>query len=365
MHTNQHHLISTIRATSRRAAGALVILAAVAGLSGVVAKPASALTSSQWGSGWLTRSAAGGVTSWVSTGAKAKLLDVGGGTWKVTFTGITGGFGVPAVTPGNDDPGGSCTVDSWTALGGDATVQFHCVKQDGTPAKTGFSASYTTNVGAREGWAYAQLPNAEVYTPTLFYNAAGGTATVYQTVTGNYGVQFDGLNILPSDGSYTVNAVGWTDAHCSVDGTTREGTATSVDVRCADPFGNPTNVPFVVHIVGNRAPLATATPKAGWALDRSPGVYGTTTISSSDSFTTNAKPVTVAHVKAGQYTFKFPGLAATGSRMAQAFAQPMLDDPRCTAGSTTLNGAAIVTVKCRDETGQPADVQVDVEYEGV
>src|SRR4051794_4454848 len=145
--------------TSRHSAlGALVLLAGTAlGSLLVASRPAGATTSSTWGSGWLTRSANGAVNSWVSTGSKAKLVDLGGGTWRVTFPGITGGFGVPAATPGNDDLGGSCTIDSWSALSGDATVTLHCLRRGGAPVKSGFSVSYTSNVGANEGWAYAQL----------------------------------------------------------------------------------------------------------------------------------------------------------------------------------------------------------------
>src|SRR5882724_4293574 len=94
---------------ARRLATVAATLAIAASGATLTATHASAVTPSQWGSGWLTRSAAGGISSWVSTGSKATLFDAGGGTWKATFPGITGGFGVPAVTPGNDLLGGSCT----------------------------------------------------------------------------------------------------------------------------------------------------------------------------------------------------------------------------------------------------------------
>ena len=363
MRITPHH---TTRNLARRFAGAVTALVVLAGGASLNPSPASAVVSTQWGSGWLTRTAAGSVTSWVSTGAKATLLDVGGGMWKVTFPGITGGFGIPAVSPRNDDLGGSCNVLSWTALSGDATVTFQCMRRDGTLAKTGFSASYTSYPGATEGWAYAQLPDSvDPYTPTLSYDANGGGVLVYRSRVGQYGVIFPGIEVFPSQGAYTANAVGWTDAHCTVDGTAAYPDKTILSVNCAEPDGTPVNVPFVAHLVGSRALLGAPGATAGWAHDRSPSVYGTRTIAAADHYSSNGKAVTVSHSTPGTYTFKFAGLAAASSRMVHATPNYVLDDERCTATSSNSNGAAVVTVKCRDDVGNPVDVPVDMQYEGV
>jgi hypothetical protein len=361
MKTTTHHSIRG------RLAGAALTLGLAATGGTLAATHAGAATPSQWASGWLTRSPSGGVSSWVSTGAKAQLLDVGGGIWKVTFPGITGGFGVPAVTPGNDLPGGSCTVDTWTALSGNAEVTFHCVSRSGAPAKSGFSVSYTSNPGAVEGWAYAQLPNAQGdYTPVLAYDANGGSVTVnHGAVNGSYLVTFDLIEVFPSDGAYTANAVGSTYAHCTVKSLDRYPTKTALHVWCAQADGTPANVPFVAHLVGNRALMGTPTPKAGWAHDTLPNATGSTIVSGPGVFTSNAQSVSVAHPAHGTYKFTFAGLAWTRSRMAHAAGPALLADVSCTTSEAKAGADAVVTVKCRDELGDAVDVPVDVEYEAV
>jgi hypothetical protein len=349
-----------------RLAGAALTLAVAAGGTTFAAPHAGAVTPSQWASGWLTRTSAGAVSSWSTTGAKPTLADLGGGQWKATFTGITAGWGVPAVTPGNDFVGGSCSVDQWTALSGNATVTFHCTNRYGNLVKSSFSVSYTTNPGGLEGWAYAPFASAiGSYTPPTYYDAAGGSVAVSHTIAGKYSVTFWSLNILPSDGAYTANAVGWTDAHCTPVSASRAASATVVNVDCADSSGKPVDVPFLVHVVGNRALLGTPTPKAGWAQDRSPSVAGTTTPGAADRFTSNGKAVTVTRNTGGMYTFKFPGLASTTSRMVHVSSGAVLADARCTATGWNSGSDAMVTVKCRDELGQAVDVPVDVQYEGV
>ncbi len=361
MHTITNHSLRS------RLAGAALTLAVAATAGTLTAAHADAVTPSQWASGWLTRSASGGVSSWVSTGSKATLLDVGGGVWKATFPGMTGSFGVPAVTPGNDLPGGSCTVDTWTALSGNAEVTFHCVSRTGAPAKSGFSVSYTTNPGAVEGWAYAQLPNAQGdYAPALSYDANGGSVTVnHGAVNGSYLVTFDLIEVFPSDGAYTANAVGSTYAHCTVKSVDRYPTKTALHVWCAQPDGTPANVQFVVHLVGNRALLGTSTPKAGWAHDTVPNVSGSTVLSGAAAFTTSSQSVKVAHPAHGTYKFTFAGLASTKSRMAHAAGPALLADVSCSTTTANSGADAVVTVKCRDELGDAVDVPVDVEYEAV
>src|SRR5947207_130122 len=116
-----HHLIPRRVATT---AAALVVAASAVALH---ASPASAITPSSHGSGWLSRTAGGAVSSWVSTGANATLADLGGGKWKVTFPGITAAWGVAAASVGNDIPGGTCAIDAVTATSAAASVAFHCV----------------------------------------------------------------------------------------------------------------------------------------------------------------------------------------------------------------------------------------------
>src|SRR5947209_7301110 len=99
----------------RRVATVGAALAVAAGSLALTTAPASAVTPSQWASGWVTRTPAGAVSSWVSTGAKATLTDLGAGKWKVTFPGITAGWGIPTATNGTDFTGGSCVIDSYGA----------------------------------------------------------------------------------------------------------------------------------------------------------------------------------------------------------------------------------------------------------
>jgi hypothetical protein len=182
---------------------------------------------------------------------------------------------------------------------------------------------------------------------------------------GSYLVTFDLIEVFPSDGAYTANAVGSTYAHCTVRSVDRYPTKTALHIWCAQPDGTPTNVPFVVHLVGNRALLGTSTPKAAWAHDTVPNASGTMTISAPHAFTSNAQAVTVAHQSPGTYKFTFAGFASTKSRMAHAAGPALLADVSCTASTANAGADAVVTVKCRDELGDAVDVPVDVEYEAV
>jgi hypothetical protein len=77
----------------------------------------------------------------------------------------------------------------------------------------------------------------------------------------------------------------------------------------------------------------------------------------------NGKAVTVSHTVAGVWTFTLPGMASTTTRMVHAFASENGDDVRCAANAAGSGTSEVVTAKCFDALGKPANVTVTVDYE--
>src|SRR5882724_1615416 len=98
LHMQTHTHSPRRHSIRRRLTATVAALATVGGAAlTLAAAPASAVTPVLQAGGWVTRTAAGAVTSWSTTGVKPTLTDLGGGQWHAKFPGITGGFGVPAV----------------------------------------------------------------------------------------------------------------------------------------------------------------------------------------------------------------------------------------------------------------------------
>jgi hypothetical protein len=303
----------------------------------------------------------------VSTGAKATLTDLGAGKWKVTFPGITAAYGAPAATVGNDVPGGYCNVDSVNATASAASVTVHCMDRLSHAVKSSLTVSYTTNPGAIEGWAYADQPtHAGPYTPTTYYDAAGGAVTADHFVgyTGEYVVTFPGVVPMPYSGAYTVNAIGPTQNRCEQWLLEFNGPDVSVYVLCYAPGNTLVDTPFVVHSVGHRPLLNAATPQSGWAYNRLTNVYGTSTIETNYWYTSNDQPITVKHTALGVFKYTFPGLAGTTRRMVHVTTD-ISADGHCNGNASASNGNAIVTVKCFNYLGTPYDMGHEVIYEAV
>jgi hypothetical protein len=339
----------------RFAAAATALLIVGSGVA-LGAAPASATTPSQWAAGWLTRSANESVTSWSTTGAKPAITGHSMGMWTVTFPGITGGFGVPAVTPGNQYLGGSCTIESYGVISGNVDITFFCTDRDGTAVESDFTVSYTSIPGATEGWVKADRPaRVGSYTPVAQYDASGGQVSVshYPNAPGYYAVYFPGFTSAPNFGSAIATALG-SAGQCAPAQELWDDHVV-LDVYCTDRNGAPADMEFVAHFVGKRGLLATPAPKSGWATDSNLAL-GKTTITKNVRYTSNNKNVVVNHTAKGTFIFTFKGLAGSTSRGAHAAS--VSPKALCGAVASASGADAVATVKCVDAEGKPADTVV-------
>lgn len=343
-----------------RVAALAIALTIVAGGLALGASPASAVTPSQFGAGWLTRSANGAVTSWSSTGAKPAITGHASGMYDVKFPGITADFGVPAVTPGNEYPGASCAIFDYRVAGGGVSVTLACVDRKGVRVESDFTVSYTSITGPNEGWVDADQPGLNgSYLATRRYDAVSATVTVAHNPSfpGQYKVFFPGIVLQPSYGSMIATAVGAM-GNCNI-GSENWSDHTVLGVYCYDAAGVPTDMRFVAHVVGSRSLLGAPTPKAGWAtaVSFAPGISKP---ASTLRFTSNGKVVTVEHDKVGLFVFTFKELAGGVSQGAHVtiLTGPGALDARCGAVAAVSGANAVVTVKCIDLAGKPADRSV-------
>jgi hypothetical protein len=176
-------------------------------------------------------------------------------------------------------------------------------------------------------------------------------------------VDFEGVSVLPSSASVAVNATGNSNSHCTLSQAEAYANRTVLDVECHKPTGAFVDAPFVAHFVGSRALLGAKAPKAAWAEDGLVNVHPAQTIPSFDRYMSNGKAVTVSHTAAGIWTFTLPGMASTATHMVQAFGSTNGGDVRCTANASSSGTTEVVTAKCFDALGKPANVTVTVDYE--
>jgi hypothetical protein len=345
----------------RVAAAATALLIVGSGIALNAAPASAATTPSQWGAGWLTRDAAGAVSSWSTTGGKPAITGHAGGKWDVRFPGITGAFGVPAVTPGNQYAGAMCAIDSYGLVSGSLTVELHCLNHNGVSVDSDFTVTYTSIPGATEAWVDADQPGVTgISTPAAQYDSAGGKLTIAHNAAypGQYRVNMPGVSSYPSFGSMTATPVIGGSGHCTT-GPEIWDDHTVLNVYCFNGEGTPTDMRFVAHLVGKRALLSTAAAKSGWAWYPGFSELGTYKPTSILRYTSNARRVIVNHTAAGAYTVTFKGLAAKRNG-AQAYNSqgPGSADVRCGAVASASDTNAIVTVKCADAKGTPTDTTV-------
>jgi len=362
-----NHTTTTNRIRHRIAAATTAALIVATGLA-FSAAPASAATPSQYGAGWLTRNSTGTVTSWSSTGAKPTLSGAVNGRFTATFPGITGGFGTPSVTPGNEYAGAMCSIDSYPVVAGNLTVTFHCANVASHAITGDFTVSYTSITGAAEGWVDANQPGFDgTYDAKSAYDWAGVAVTIAHNpdLAGEYRVTFPGGVAGPTFGSGMVTPVTTGTGHCTA--AIGVGTAaTEIDVYCFDAQGAPKDMRFVAHFVGKRAVLATTAPKSGWALYPGFGQLGQFMPTAAERFTSNGQKVTIDHRATGAYTFLFKHLGGAASMAAQADVEqgPGTGDVRCGAVASTKGADALVTVNCTNTSGAPTDTAVGADYFG-
>ena len=362
-----NHTTRNLRIRHRIAAAATALLVAGTGIA-LAAGPAAATPPSSHAAGWLTRSSAGTVTSWGTPGTHVTLFGPLSGRYTATFHNVAGAFGAPSVAPGNQHPGAICSIDAYGNVGNDLDVTFHCSVNGGATA-TDFTVTYTSIAGATEGWVDADQAGFNgVYHPALRYNAVSADVTVAHNTTyaGEYLITYPGLVTLPSFGSTTATPVTSGDGHCTT-GAELWNDRTVVDVHCFDAAGAPADMHFVSHIVGQRAVLATPTPKSAWAIYPNFSQHGRFVPTQAERYASNGQKASINHTAKGKYTFTFTNLAAAAGRGAQAFASggPGSADVRCGAVASTKAKDAVVTVTCTDKSATPTDATVTANFFGI
>jgi len=174
----------------------------------------------------------------------------GGGT--NTYSGTNGIYTVSmpqlGVTGGNvqvvayGESATRCKVSSWSRAGTTLNVGVRCHNTAGANVASPFVVFFNKGAAGQAG-AHLYYSGSAV-TPAYSWNSSGGTNTVTPGATGYYAVNLPGITF--SNAGVHVTAYGSDSKYCKIVGWGSSGSGSSVNVRCNDGAGNPSNSPFTL-----------------------------------------------------------------------------------------------------------------------
>jgi hypothetical protein len=255
-----------------------------------------------------------------------------------------------------------CKVEGWGPQLADMHVYVRCFDANGASVDTMFTASFTRPIASsRFGYVWANQPSSASYTPSSYYryNSTGGANTITRSSAGIYQVTFPGLG--GAGGSVDVTGYGSGSESCRVGSWGWSGANALVNVRCQDTNGNPVDSYFDLTFHGTRGLLGTLTggPRAYvWANLESAASY---TPSLSYQYNSTGGTNTNARSGVGVYQVRLPG-AGTVNGHVQVTAYGS-GTTRCKVENwLSTVGAKVVTVRCFDPAGAPADSRYVVDF---
>jgi hypothetical protein len=190
------------------------------------------------------------------------------------------------------------------------------------------------------------------------WNSSGGPNSVNRVSAGRYDVRLPGQLPRPRPGTVQVTAFGAGSDHCKVGAWSTSGDAVTVDVRCFDTSGTPSDSLFSLyytpehaagglsggHAWANDATTASYSPSATFEYTHKAGVgeIGTST--------------TATRTGLGLYQMRYPSLSSTGST-ALVTAYGTTSD-YCKLSSWAASGSdSVVNIRCFNAAGTPIDTR--------
>ena len=209
------------------------------------------------------------------------------------------------------------------------------------------------------GWVWANKASSASYAPAAGYqfNSTGASNTVTRSGRGNYTVRFAGLG--GSGGNVQVTAYGSGASYCKSAGWWNSGSDLLAAVRCFGADGSPANARFDALFNRERITGASGTTSAYlWANWPTVADYAP---AAAYSYNDTGAVNRVRRDSTGHYTVALPGIAGdSASVLVTAYGST---SDRCkTAGWYGVAGTMLVTVRCTDAAGSPADSTFNLSY---
>jgi hypothetical protein len=198
-------------------------------------------------------------------------------------------------------------------------------------------------------------------------NTTGGTVTVERIATGEWLIHWAGL-VGAGLGTTQVSALGSTPRHCAAYTWGTDGPDATATIYCykrsasaPDDFGTPIDTPFVVTIVGEDGPVASAQGRLAYAYTDYPG--GAHTPDPTYDYVSTGHFLFVARKATGSYTVTIPGVAkADGDLLINPY-QASTELRRCQIRDWALAGTDVKAhVDCVNLKGVAKDGQFNILY---
>lgn len=265
---------------------------------------------------------------------------LGTGISRISFAGLSR-FGNIQVSARDGDK--TCNVSGWS----NGEIFVRCYDTAGelsnspyTVIAYGTNRMSTANVAA---YAWAERPAVASYTPSAqySYNSGGGAIAATRSAAGAYAISFAGLDL--SGGAVKVSAYG-TGHYCNVP----SFSGTTVDVRCYDVAGTPSDTRYTISVILNNHPLLSSVAGYAWADQPTSASY---TPDTAHSYNAAGGGITVTRSAVGRYTMNFGDLSTGGANVEIT---PFGANVTCSAITTIAYGNP-VDIRCHDSSGAFVD----------
>jgi hypothetical protein len=302
------------------------------------------------GYAWYDGTGISSAFSFNPSGQPITVQNTATGAYTVTFAGNSaipgnGGGGHIQVTAYGTSIGQHCKVLGW---GANYNVFVRCFDRAGNPANSLFTISLIqANNTKNISYAWVDSPTAATSTPSSTYARSAGTIAVSRIGTGNYNVQFAGLNA--QGGTVQVTAYGADSASCQAERWTSPGLTATVTCRTAV---GPADSQFTIAVI----PAGATPPGIGfaWAHNSTAANYTPEPIYSYNP----GGSITASSTSTGSYHVAFNGLNQSGRPGGTVHVTAYDPQRRCSVLAWSPD--MTVSVACVDSAGAPANSRFSI-----
>lgn len=267
----------------------------------------------------------------------------------------------------------TAVVKSWLTSSGDVIARILLFDPSGQPANDAPFTIHWRHGGAnerREAYCWANSPTTASYSPLAAYawNGSRGQPVITRVSTGRYQVMFPGLGglLLGERGHVQVSPHGSAPLRTTVASWAHGLSSMSIDVRCFDFDGQPTDGRFVVSYNQSAAPISAYDGSGAHVFaDQPTAAYYTPSSPYTDSNGRYGPPndETVRRLGPGVYRVNLPNVRPSISSTVQVTGHGPTA-VNATVGSWVNDGCGgtNVTVETYDSAGAPVDSRFTLLY---
>lgn len=303
-------------------------------------------------------------------GVSVPVTHLGTGQYRVTFSNASGNWSGNVQVSAFGNGARRCKLVSQSELWTDVSIRVNCYTTSGTLADGRFMVSYVRKTSPTGEPAEAYLTSNGQTSDTidieLQYNSTGNPNRVVRTGRGRYVAYFPGQSPAPRGGTVQVTAIGATANHCKVE----QWSASpfwvgdvEATVRCFNTVGELADTPFSLYYATELASGARSGGHA-WANSSTSSSYAPQSTYEA-TFLSGAgelsSPTHAYRSQTGRYQVRFPALGEDGATaMVSAYGT---SSDYCKISNTAASGnAVLVSVRCFDVDGNPADERFTLSY---